>query len=211
MDYQSLIFSIILSGALGFFNYNLLINQGTFSSYSSKEDRASWCVAFSIINYLIFIRTNIFKLSSNSDLQLFYVVSITFLISLVLTIIVIPLVAKLFSGIINLFRNGKSLPKIAKATPRELAFEHNGYIHAFIFNFDHEFITEGYIKHFSESIDIEHQLLIEPQRDMELSDLKEDDVIKTMNEEYLKPDNGVTDTKIYLDTKSSLKYYLIYY
>ncbi len=54
MNYQSLVISIVLSGTLGFLNYNLLVNQGTLSSYSSKEDRSAWCILFSIMNFLIY-------------------------------------------------------------------------------------------------------------------------------------------------------------
>ncbi|GAB5052199.1 hypothetical protein [Pediococcus ethanolidurans] len=211
MNYPSLILSIILSGTLGFLNFNLLINQGTFSAYYSKEDRVSWCIVFSIINYLIFIRTNAFDLDDNHDIQLFYVTCITFIFSLILTMIVVPIIIAIVSKILNNSRKSKQLFGITNATPREIAFESNSFIHAFIFDFDHNFITEGYVHNFSESIELEHQLLIEPQRGMELSSLKEDDVIETMNKEYLNPDNGVKDTKIYLDTKNHLKYYLIYY
>lgn len=209
MNYQSLIISIILSGTLGFLNYNLLINQGTFSSYSSKEDRTAWCASFSIVNYLIYIRIYEIIHTTNIDLSVFYTVLLTCGVSLLITLVIFPLINWLVVWVLNLIRDGKQLSGIANSTPRENAFEHNCGMQVYIFDFEHQFISSGYIDKYTESIELEHQILLDPQRDMP-SELCEDEVIELMNEQYLEPDKNVKDTKIYLDTKSQLKYYIIY-
>ncbi|MGQ2805109.1 hypothetical protein [Lactiplantibacillus plantarum] len=208
MNYQSLVISIILSGTLGFLNYNLLVNQGTLSSYSSKEDRSAWCISFSIMNYLIYIlvaSTVNFSTVWNTVITVVVTVAISVLITSVLLARSFWLVEK----ILNRVRNDKKLSILSSETPHETAFENNSPMQVYIFDFSRKFIISGYVVKYSESLDLEHQLLLDPQRDMPTS-LSEEEVIELMNKQYLTPDKKVKDTKIYVNTKSQLKYYIIY-
>ncbi|KAF0341482.1 hypothetical protein [Pediococcus acidilactici] len=210
MDIQTIITSLVSSGTLGFLNHTLLVNQGTFSSYSSKEDKIMWYSWFALVNYCIFQLLASLIHTGNVNLNLASVVSCTVIISFLFTKWIFPLFANIFNYFFNHKRSKKGFSGIAVYNPRETAFNYNSNVLAFIFDFDHKFITEGFITNYSNSLDLEHQILLEPQENMDSVTITEDSIIDLMNENY-HSNSEIKKTKIYLDTKNKLKYYLIYF
>ena len=209
MNYQSLVISIVLSGTLGFLNYNLLVNQGTLSSYSSKEDRSAWCILFSIMNFLIYtIIINV--IANNPNIwNVVFTVLITVVTSILITFLLLRFLFNRVEILLNKSRSNENLSMISTKTPHEYAFEQHGYMMVYIFDFNHQYISSGFLEHYSESLDLEHQLLLTPEEKMEQSTFSEDEVIELMNKNY--SSIRMEDyPRVYIDNKSKLKYYIFY-
>ena len=222
---EQFIISLLLSGALGYLNYSILAEMGEISSVDTKEDKlASW-ILFSIFDYIIYLIISglmytISKVSivinDKKTIYLKFDKHTIFIISVLLTIFIIILTMRKFAPPIyrfsqaknNSYRNKKELAKVINQTPREAAFD-NQYIKVvYIFDFENNFIAQGQAKEISVVLDLEHQLLLQPD---DYNEHTEQEVKEIVYNQKYHPDNDVVDSSIFIDSKNRLKYYIISY
>lgn len=209
MNYQSIISSLIISGALGIFNYTLLVNLGSISSYADKSDRNIMYIIFSILNYSIFLIIRSFFYSIKSlprQLDLGFSIVLTIVISFILTLYGVSNLITFYKHKNNNSRVAKKLAEATTKIPIEAAFDCNDIMLVYIFDFDNKFITSGYLQNFSTESGLANQFLLEPQEDMDRKELNENDVLEKMNSAF-----NSHKTKIFLDSQARLKYYIIYF
>lgn len=219
---EQLIISLLLSGALGYLNYSILAGMGEISEVDIREDKlASW-ILFSVIDYIIYLIISglMYKLSKvindQKNIYLKFDKQTIFIISVLLTIFLIILAMRKFAPPIykfwqakdNKYRAEKKLAKMVNETPREAAFDKKNPQVVYIFDFANNFIAEGQTKEFAVSLNLEHQLLLQPDNAKEYN---EQEVKKIVCDQKYHHDKGIVDSSIFIDFKNRLKYYIIYY
>lgn len=222
---EQFIISLLLSGALGYLNYSILAEMGEISSVDTKEDKlASW-ILFSIFDYIIYLIISglmytISKVSivinDKKTIYLKFDKHTIFIISILLTIFIIILTMRKFAPPIyrfsqaknNSYRNKKELAEVINQTPREAAFDSKYLKIVYIFDFENNFIVQGQIKNFSVSLNLEHQLLLQPN---DANEYTEQEVKEIVCNQKRHPDNDIVDSSIFIDSKNRLKYYIISY
>lgn len=219
---KQLIISLLLSGALGSLNYNILVEMGEISPVDSKEDKSVRWILFSIFDYIIYsiisglMYTFSKWINNQKNIYLKFDKQTIFIISVLLTIFIIILAMRKFAPPIykfwqakdNKYRAEKKLAKMVNKTPREAAFDSTDLKVVYIFDFENNFIAQGQIKEFSVSLNLEHQLLLQPNDANEYTEQEVKEIV--CNQKY-HPDNDIVDSFIFIDSKNRLKYYIISY
>ena len=219
---KQLIISLLLSGALGSLNYNILVEMGEISPVDSKEDKSVRWILFSIFDYIIYsiisglMYTFSKWINNQKNIYLKFDKHTIFIISVLLTFFIViqtmrkfvPPIYKFLQAKNDIYRGKKGLAKVTGETPREIVFD-NQYIKVvYIFDFENNFIAQGQAKEISVVLDLEHQLLLQPDDDNEHTEQEVKDIV--YNQKY-HPDNDVVDSSIFIDSKNRLKYYIISY
>ena len=223
---EQLIISLLLSGALGYLNYSILAEMGEISQVDTKEDKlASWTL-FSIFDYIIYsiisglMYFTLYKVSmvinDKKTIYLKFDKHTIFIITVLLTIFIViltmrkfaPPIYRFFQAKNNCYRDKKGLSEIINPTPREAAFDRNNPEIVYIFDFESNFIAQGQIDKFSTSLNLEHQLLLQPDKPKKYD---EEYVRQIVCKEHYNHDEHVADASIFIDFKNRLKYYIIYY
>lgn len=210
-DIVNVIIGMLASGALGYINYSTLVNKGLISSFEDRNDKHSTIVIYSIIDLAIYLFVNFF-ISKWIKAPL-----LNISLSIAIAFIVVYLFMKYFSSVIyrgflsktNKYRNQKGLTSQSIFTPREQAFEKDCNIKIYMYDFSGNLINYGWLKGVSESIELDHEILLSPNGDKE--DMSESELQDIMNTQAYNPSEGIEDTNIYIDLKNKIKYYIIYY
>lgn len=171
---NNLINSLITAGGLGFINLLILmrIDKINFSS-NNKEDKAICLIFFSIVNYGLFLlMLEIFKfLSINKSIQIPLSIISVIIISILLTFFVIPPLSNLFSKSINNQRKKEQLSIYDSRPIKKIAFNFKINKAIYIFDFENNLISSGMSGYFSNSDDIDFEIILSPFNEVsELND-----------------------------------------
>lgn len=204
---------IILSGALGQLNYDVLVDRGFVSNQKDKEEKRNITIIYSILDFLLFLLIfwllSIFKLDFN--LSLFLAVLMTSLIIISSMNKVIPFIYEFYFKHLNNFRLKTNLSGTSILSPRENAFESDKPVKAYVFDFFGDIVSVGFLKNYSENNELDHELLLQPSGLNDDYSKTEQEIIDVINFQEFHPDKDIKGTNIYIDSKNKLKYYLIYY
>lgn len=215
---MQLIIGLISSGALGFVNYSIIQDRGFISAYEEVNNKRAKLIIFTLIDYILFLLIYSFIV----DLKLKYLNSFNrFAVALLTTIftawlasaIIIPLIIKHYTNWINKKRDKSDLSTITLNTPKEEALETKLAIRLYLYDFDHKLITHGWLTGYSHATELDHQLTISPDIGDTRMDIPENEIINeiTLETKQATELDDKQRTKIYIDAKNKLKYYIIYY
>lgn len=202
-----LLSAFFTAGSLGFINYFILekLNILIFQK-SNENDKKHFLLFFSLLNYAIYLLiylllkkiTNLGELS-NISVSIFLTLSLTILLSL----FIFPYVAEKFSDLLNSFRKNSNLSELEHNSPRDLMFDNKKMQSVFIFDFDKNLISSGYLEYRSDQSDYYEIILIPFDGKPRL-----DDYDKV--EEYFQSDNGQENNpRILLDFEKKIQYFII--
>lgn len=175
-----------------------------FSANDDSNNKKMWYLILSFIDYAMLMLVYFL-------LKLITPTIIALPISIISLILLVFIFSKYAANKIqnelyknsNKTREHSKLSYLTNKSALEEAFDKNNIL-VFIFDFNHNYITDGYVSNFSPSIEFKNQILLQPQTEMsETNKIDEEYVSKIMDKYYGK-------TNIYIDTDQKLKYYIIY-
>lgn len=193
LNITTFIQSLALSGALGFVSLSALQNKAVITSYLTKEEANSIRIVFGIIDYLIYLAI-LTLLSSN-----LWIPACKEFVSAMVTVLVVIL----YTEVYGCWR-GKHLQNkngFNSLTSREQAFTNpygNWNVQADIFQLDGQYVVSGLVNNVNEQAGLPN--------DVELFKLPREYKANTNSEDAR---NNSSD--FYIDTQSSLIYYLTYF
>jgi len=210
-DIVNLIIGMLASGALGYINYNSLASRGLISSFEDKNDKNSTIIIYSIIDLAIYLFVNVCvsKWIKVPLLNISISIAVAFIVLYLFMKFLSPTIYKKMFSRTNKYRNDKGLTSQSVFTPREQAFERESNMKIYMYDFSGNLINYGWLKGVSESIVLDHEILLSPNGDKE--DISESEIQDIMNAQAFNPSHGIEDTSIYIDLKNKIKYYIIYY
>jgi hypothetical protein len=203
IDTALVIQTVILSGALGYMNLQMLQNRNAVSGYMSSTDANYWRILWGVADYLIYLAVQttasiVFKLKFEINLaKLPSVLSAVPIIAYaIITAAISWVVVLIFSKIRKHTRPAGSSVILSV---RETAFSDygdNSAIRVDVFDFTGTPICSGYLKQYDSEITLSGDLLLHP--------LEKDD--KEFTSETALILAGEYEN-LYVDTKNKLKVY----
>ncbi|USS87635.1 hypothetical protein M3M39_05805 [Fructilactobacillus hinvesii] len=220
--------TLLISGTLGFINYNILVNRGVFSVNSRKDERNKSYIFLSFIDFLVFqfiyncinialrcIKSNniLFVFLNENKLIIGIVISLTLIYCA--SPYIVPIVQKHLYEKYNKKRNQNNLADIVNKYPSEQAFDTKN-IFVFIFDFDHKYITCGFVYSLNPSLEFKNQFILKPLKKNKYPDkfienielIAKSDKAFEKASEFLESDPN--ENKIYVDTDQKLIYFSFY-
>ncbi|HCD07694.1 MAG TPA: hypothetical protein DEQ50_05420 [Lactobacillus sp.] len=210
-DIINIIIGMLASGALGYINYSMLVSNGLVSSFENNNDKHSTIIIYSIIDLAIYLLINVI-ISIWIKIPLLNIslsIIITFLTVYEFMKYVSPKIYQTMLSKTNKYRNNENLTSQSVYTPREQAFEQDYNMKVYIYDFSGNLINYGWLKGVSESIELDHEILLTPNGQKE--DISESELQDIMDYQTYKPSDEIEGTNIYIDLKNKIKYYIIYY
>ncbi|MBL3532072.1 hypothetical protein JMJ99_11880 [Companilactobacillus zhachilii] len=210
-DMVNIIIGMIASGALGYINYSSLVSKGLISSFEDSSDKHSTIVIYSIIDLAIYLFINacISNWIKSPILNISISIASSFVVLYLFMKFLSPIIYKKLLAKTNNYRNNNELSSQSIFTPREQAFEKDCNMKVYIYDFSGNLINYGWLKGVSESILLDHEILLSPNGEKET--ISESELQDIMNTQSYNPSDGIEDTNIYIDLKNKIKYYIIYY
>lgn len=228
-EFNNLINTFILSGGVGFISYYILAQKGDVNiRKEGKEDKALFILFFSVINmgfyqFFLFLVPQIQSYLSNAgylkswdNKYLFQALAIglTIITSVYFSLYLYPVIGKKLNDKINearTIKDDKSM--ITSYSPRELTLDKNYFTEVFIFslnrvNGQREYISNGFVAHWSDIIDDRKQITLYPRQNAYKTKIfTEDEVLEKINHESV-PENMA---RIYIDKDLEMIFYIFYY
>ncbi|MDE1550022.1 hypothetical protein [Jeotgalibaca caeni] len=207
-NFTLLLTAFLTAGSLGFINSFILEKLGVLVFRNGNEqDRNHFLLFFSLFNYVIYLFIYIFVdnicVGLEKLLIIAFSVALTLLITVLLSIFVFPFIAEQFSKLLNHIRECNQLSKVEHRSPRDIAFEDSNSKSVFIFDFNKELISSGYLEYYSHNSDYYEVILIPFDVKPELDSY---DKVKEYSES--KKDEENVEIKFLLDFEKNLQYFI---
>lgn len=154
MNLTSLISSLIVSGSLGYLNYNILTKLDVVDFYKdNKDDKRYFVIMLGGINYLLYLVTASFipHAQQGNYLAIAITMFLVLLISVILDFTVFPWSKKFINWLISKVRNRSGLPDFDVKSTQEFFFNSNEPQKIYIYDFDDKLIDCGYLYYSSGS------------------------------------------------------------
>ena len=154
MNITSLISSLIVSGSLGYLNYNILTKLDVVDFYKdNKDDKRYFVIMLGGINYLLYLVTASFipHAQQGNYLAIAITMLLVLLISVILDFTVFPWSKKFINGLISKVRNRSGLPDFDVKSTQDFFFNSNEPQKVYIYDFDNKLIDCGYLYYSSGS------------------------------------------------------------
>lgn len=154
MNLTSLVSSLIVSGSLGYLNYNILTKLDVVDFYKdNKDDKRYFVIMLGGINYLLYLVTASFipHAQQGNYLAIAITMLLVLLISVVLDFTIFPCSKKFINWLILKVRNRSGLPDFDIKSAQEFFFNSNEPQKIYIYDFDNKLIDCGYLYYSSGS------------------------------------------------------------
>ncbi|WP_195701882.1 hypothetical protein [Companilactobacillus futsaii] len=154
MNITSLISSLIVSGSLGYLNYNILTKLDVVDFYKdNKDDKRYFVIMLGGINYLLYLVTASFipHAQQGNYLAIAITMFLVLLISVVLDFTIFPWSKRFINWLISKVRNRSGLPDFDVKSTQEFFFNSNEPQKVYIYDFDDKLIDCGYLYYSSGS------------------------------------------------------------
>lgn len=148
MNITSLISSLIVSGSLGYLNYNILTKLDVVDFYKdNKDDKRYFVIMLGGINYLLYLVTASFipHAQQGNYLAIAITMFLVLLISVVLDFTIFPWSKRFINWLISKVRNRSGLPDFDVKSTQEFFFNSNEPQKVYIYDFDNKLIDCGYL------------------------------------------------------------------
>lgn len=206
-NFALLLSAFFTAGSLGFINYIILEKLGVIIlKKSNEQDKKHYLLFFSLFNYtlylLIFFIISVL-LNVNELLAIAFSIVATLILTALLCSCLFPKIALKFNEAINYLRARNNLSSVEHNSPRNMIFDTEKSQSVFIFDFNKELITSGYLESYSNDSDYYEITVVPFDEEPNLDDFSK---VK----KYSENNNGLKkDIVKLIDFEKKVQYFVI--